>query len=435
MKRFCLDTSVLIYDVDALFKFDDNMVIIPSVVLEEINRLKGEHSERGYYARQVASVLEMLSLKGPLKDGVQVGNTIIKTSYELHNESIRDCLVYDEIDYRIICCAKNNDAILVSRDRMMRVIARDFVEVQEYQADQLRVDEFYKGYEKLYVHESVIDKLYSKRLSNDFGLYPNQFVIFINESYPDHVGIGIAKGDYIKPCHFDSMNVNGLRLRTKPANLEQKMLMYLLHDPDVLCVSLKGPSGKGKSLLPIDLALASVYANFYNQLLYTKSVVAVDHNEELGFYKGDPLEKLIPHIQPLLSSIEFLYEDELFRSDKRKSAEDKVRELIEKGLLNVFPLANIRGKSINDHFTILDEAQNTTQHMMKTMITRMTDNSKMIVIGDDEQIDNRNLNRRNTGLNHLIEAGKEEDYIAHLTLDLVESSRRGKLATFGSKKL
>lgn len=433
-KKFVVDTSVLIYDVDALDKFEDNEVIVPSVVYEEINALKEENTERGYYARQVAEVLDELSKISPLNQGVMLNKTKVRTSYNIHNADIKKALLMDKIDYKIIACAKNENAILITRDRMMRVIARDFVNVEEYHADRVKVDELYKGYRKLVVPEKKIEMLYSNRLKNEFDLYPNEFVILTNVENPEHTGVGIRKKDRIIPLDFDYLE-SKLRLKLTPLNLEQKMLLWLMLDKDITCVTATGKSGKGKSLLAVDYALASVTALEHAQFMYTKSTIAVDSREELGFYPGDINEKLKPHLQPLYSSLEFLFKKDLYQGKQRKSVDQKVEELLASDVLRFYPLANIRGMSIFDKVVMLDEAQNTTNHMIKSLVTRINDSSKLIVTGDVEQIDDRNLNKFNNGLTHLVEAGKEEEFIGHICMDLSEESKRGKLATFGSMKL
>lgn len=434
-KRFVIDTSVLIYDVDSLYKFKDNEVIIPSIVYEEINILKEEMSERGYYARKVADIFDQLSSINPLRKGVKLGETLIRTSYELENGEISKSLVMGKNDYKILSCAKNHEAILVTRDKMFRVIARDFVKVEDYHADKLTVKELYKGYRQVIVPGQQIEQLYSHRLENEYGLYPNEFIIMTNEVNPQHVGVGICKNDRIIPCEFDRMNTSGLKLKVKPMNLEQKMFLYLLTDKDVTAVTATGISGKGKSLQAIDFALANVYGRFYNQFLYTKSTIAVDTREELGFYKGSMEDKLKPHLQPLYSSLEFLYKEELYKGNQRISVDAKVEELMEQDFLRLYPLANIRGMSIDEKVVMLDEGQNTTRHMMKSLVTRVTDASKLIVTGDIEQIDDRNLNMFNNGLSHLIEEGKTEPFIGHISMSLDKKSKRGLLASFGSNKL
>lgn len=463
-KKFVIDTSVLLYDLDCLFKFKNNEVIIPSIVYEELNKFKEEHSERGYSARKTLEILEELSTVRPLKQGVVLGEldtssplwdkisdpeTKIIRDYNIYDEEISNMLTMNQNDYKIVACAKNNNAILISRDRGMRGIGSDFVEVQEYKADKVKTEELYKGYRRVIVPQEIISKLYKeKALNNTFNLNPNEFIIFENECNSDHTCVGINKRGRIIPCDFDGMYMKAHKVR--PINLEQKMLMYLLLDEDIKCVTVTGVSGKGKSLLCVDYSLACVSNKLFNSFLYTKSTIAVDKREELGFYKGSMEEKLKPHLQPLYSSIEFLFKDELYgrKSIKRTkstegnseepeviTAEDKVRELTKYGILGFYPLANIRGMSIFEKVVMLDEAQNTTNHMIKSLVTRMNDSSKLIIAGDIEQIDDKNLNKYNNGLVHLIEAGKFEDCIGHICMDIDPKCKRGKLAEFGAKKL
>ncbi|MBP1308725.1 PhoH-like ATPase [Paenibacillus sp. 1182] len=436
MKLFTLDTSVLIYDVDSLYKFGENEVIIPSIVYEEINHLKDEDSERGFYARKVAELLDKLSEEAPLRNGVMLGKTKISTSYQVHNTAIDKSFFMNKNDYKIIACARNHNAILITRDRMMRVMARDFVDVEEYNADKVQVKDFYKGYRFMEVSPAEIEKMFDNKLKNNFGLFPNEFLILINNQNPKHTAVGICKKDHILPVDFSKLDTQGIKLKLTPLNLEQKMLMYLMLDKSITCVTATGKSGKGKSLLAVDYALGAVQSGLYNKFMYTKSTIAVDKKEELGFYPGDLEEKLKPHLQPLYSSIEFLFKKELYGNGKqRRSVDQKVDELILTDLLRFYPLANIRGMSVDEKIVMLDEAQNTTNHMMKSLVTRINDSSKLLVTGDIEQIDDRNLNKFNNGLSHLIEAGKEEEFIGHICMDISAESKRGKLATFGSMKL
>lgn len=445
-KTFIIDTSILLYDLESIFKFENNEVIIPSIVMEELDSFKEESSERGYAARRVLEILEDLSKVRPLQKGVTLKEiptcspfyelakekqTLIKKSYQLENKDIDGSIVHKNNDSKIIACAKSHKGILVSRDRSMRILARDFVEVEDYRADQIKVRELYKGYRREKVSEDVIAQMYSGVLEDTFGLYPNEFIILENIENPKHTGVGIKKKEGIISIDFKNP-----KMKTKPLNLEQKMLLYLLNDPDILCVTVTGVSGKGKSLLATDYALSRVEDQSYLKLLYTKSATPLDKNEYLGFTKGDMDDKMKPHLQPLYSSIEFLYKNALYDQNKGKIGVDAmVDKLIADDVLNFCPLANIRGMSIFNKVLILDEAQNTTNHTVKSLVTRMTDSSKLIVLGDVEQIDDRNLNKYNNGLSHLIEAGKSEPFIGHLCMDISEGSRRGLLSDFGANKL
>lgn len=279
-KKFVLDSSVLLYDYEALFKFEENEIIIPSIVLEEINKFKEESSERGYPARRVLEFLEELSKIRPLIKGIQLSEistdsplysyteglrTVIRSDYRIYNELISEHFEMDENDYNIIAYALNNNAILVTRDRGMRVIGADFVKVEDYKADMIKEKNFYKGYRKLFIDGKLIEDLFAGKLEDSFLLYPNEFIILINELNPNHCGVGIKKKDKIIPCDFEKINFN--RNKLKPLNLEQKMLMYLLMDDDIKCVTATGVSGKSKSIMPIDYALSSVINLIYHEVI------------------------------------------------------------------------------------------------------------------------------------------------------------------------
>lgn len=446
IKVFVVDTSVLLYDLDCLFKFDDNMVVIPSVVMEELDKFKEEASERGYSARKILEVLDCIAEVESLNKGVHLSevpkespiyervkglNTFIKKSYKVKNTKLENVILTMNNDAHIIACAINHDAILVSRDRSMRLLAKDFVKAEDYKADRIKTREIYKGYRKELVSEDIINKLYEGLIPDTFNLHPNEFIILENEINPNHVGIGIKKRDGIKCCDFKN-----LRTKTKPMNLEQKLFLYLLNDEEIRCVTATGVSGKGKSLLAVDFALSRIESNDFHKLLYTKPIIPLDKNEYLGYMKGDMHDKMKPHLQPLYCSIEFLMRKQACTENKmRISVDMMVDKYIEEDTLNFCPLADIRGMSIFNKVVVLDEGQNTTNHVMKTLVTRVADTSKLIILGDIEQIDDRNLNKFNNGLSHLVEEGKDEYFIGHICMDIDNGSRRGKLAEFGSKRL
>lgn len=432
-KPFVLDASVLIYDYECLDEFGSNTVIIPMIVIEEINHLKDEKSERGMAATEFSKRLEALSLMGSLSEGVQYRQTLIRICHNQQNDEVTNRLIYDDNDYRIIACAKNNDGILITRDRMLRVLARDFVEAEDYKADRVETKELYKGYREVLTDERTITNLYRCRLENEFGLYPNEFIILRNRENPQHTGVGIEKRGRIltlDPNRF--LRDSNLRLRTEALNLEMKMYLQLLLDPDILAVSVMGASGRGKTLQAVDYGLASVHAGNHLQLVYTKSIKPTDDDEKLGFIPGDQNEKMVPHIRPLYDAVEHLHRHE---KNAMKISDRMQRMVTETEEIAICPLAYLRGSSIRERVVFHDEAQNTKNRMMKTFITRGEDSSKMIIGGDIDQIDDPFLTRYNNGLTNIIERGKDEDFIGHITMDIAEEAKRGKLATFGSLKM
>lgn len=466
-KKFVVDTCVFRNDEDSIFKFGNNEVIIPSVVWEELNNVKSDKNE-GYLPRKILRLLQELSTIRPLREGVKLNElpptsmfyekakdqeTLIKIDYRIRHNNIEEAFIMKKHDYHILSCAKNNDAILVTMDIGLLSIAPDWIKkAEEHKSEKVKTQNLYTGYKRDIVHPDLITELYSKKMIEDrWNLYPNQFIILEDEENSEHLGIGIKKKDFVKVCNFDK-ELNFSMMKTRPINLEQKMLLYLLQDPEILCISVTGISGRGKTLICSDYALAEIKKGNYNRFAYTKSIIPVDESEYMGYYKGGLDDKLLPHLQSLFSCIEYLYKDEIYKlngktngngngngkckDEEAMTPEKKFKQLREAGKLEVFPLAEIRGMNIFKKIVMLDEAQNTKKHMMKSLATRLTDESKLIVTGDVEQIDDPSLNFFNNGLAHLIENGKEEPFIAHITLDIdKKDSKRGKLATFGARKL
>lgn len=455
-KKFVVDSSVFMSDEEAIFKFGDNELIIPSIVWEELNDKKDDKESYdpsvNFLSRKVLKVLNDLSDVRPLREGVRLNEisetssyyneakdiqTLIRIDYHIDNEEVDSSFRKKKNDYKIIGCAKNNDAILVTCDFPLLGIAKDFVKAEEYKAGQIKGKTLYKGYRFVTENASVIEDLYDKeiKLEDKWGLYPNEFIIIVDDINPDHKGIGIKKNGFVKPVNFDK-ELNLSNMKTKPVNLEQKMFLYLLQDPDILCVTVAGISGKGKTLLSCDYALSQVKKGLFNEFLYTKSITPMDNDEYMGYNKGTEEEKFTAHIKALFTTIEYLFKEELVGPNKKKTVSEKVEELMQREELGTLPLAGIRGMNIFQKIVLLDEAQNTKKHTIKTLVSRLTDESKLIVSGDIEQIDDSKLNEYNNGLSHLIEQGKDEDFIGHITFDIDKgNSKRGKLSTFGSKKL
>ena len=440
-------------DEDTIFKFEDNEIIIPSIVWEELNNKKDNSNlSLGYLSRRVLRLLTELADVRPLREGIRLKelpekseyyskakdlNTLIRVDYKLENDEVDKSFLYRKNDYKIISCAKNNPgSILVTSDIALLGIAKDFVSAEEYKADNIKEKVIYKGYRIETVQPDIINDLYTnKEMEDVWGLYPNEFIILIDVENDNHKGIGIKKKEKIKLVNFDK-ELNFSRMKVRPANLEQKMLLYLLQDPEILCVTVTGISGKGKTLISCDYAFSEVEKGKYSKLLYTKSIIPTDEDEYMGFNKGSEDEKFSSHIKALFTAIEFLYKDEIYNTSNKKTLTEKVEELISQDNLGTLPLANIRGMNIYKKIVMLDEAQNTKKHIVKSLITRLTDESKIIVLGDIEQIDDPKLNMYNNGLSHLIDKGKTENFIGHIMLDIDKgNSKRGKLSTFGAKKL
>lgn len=435
-KKYVLDASVLIHDVDCFSKIQESECIIPITALVDLNHLKGESSERGEFALKMIDFLDKLSTEGPLKKGIPYKSNTIRVSYLLDNTEALSGFQTDIHNYGVLQCAINEKATLMTCDKSLRIFARDFVEVTDYLFDTIS-EPLYKGYRIETVPSEVLTMLYQqKSLPNAFNLSPNEFIIFEDEWNPSHRGVGICKHGQIVPCFFDKLS--SANMKTKPLNLEQKMLLYLLHmlkTGELKALSIVGGAGRGKTLQAIDFGLSSVLNQEFLQFIYTKSVISIDSKEELGFLPGDEFEKFRPYLAPFYSAIEIMYKEELYKNGECGSVDAIVEKLLNSRKLNFLPLAAIRGMTIHKRFVLFDEAQNVTQHTMKGLTTRLDDDSSMIITGDIGQVDNRYLNAYNNGLVHFIKNGQDKEFIGHITLDIDKQAKRGILATFGSNCL
>lgn len=450
-KKFVVDTSIFLNDEEAIYKFEDNEVIFPSIVWEELNDKKDNGNPNdSYLARRILKLLTELANVRPLREGVRLNeiseespfyeqcknlSTFIRVDYRVHHPEVDESFSLKKNDYKLIACAKHNDAILITSDLPLLGISKDFVESEEYRADSIKSRKLYKGYRFETVEPDVINQFYTDKVMDDFWeLYPNEFIVMVDSAMENHRAIGIKKKGRIKLVNFDE-ELNFNRMKVRPANLEQKMFLYLLQDPDIICVTVTGISGKGKTLLSCDYAFSEIEKDNYTKFLYTKSIIPTDEQEYMGYNKGSEEEKFSAHIKALFTAVEFLYKDEI--CEKRTcTLQQKIEDLMATEKLGTLPLANIRGMNIFKKVVMLDEAQNTKQHVIKSLVSRFTDDAKLIVSGDIEQIDDPKLTMYNNGLSHLIEQGKEEDFIAHITLDIDKGdTKRGKLSTFAAKKL
>lgn len=493
-----LDSSVLLYDFKCFDNFQNSKLIIPIVVFQELNKLKEQiGTEKGYYARRVIDfLLELVDLRGEgLKQGLVYGSNIIELVYisKLAKDSPLNNLLVVEADELVVETARVTDSKLCSRDKEMNVLAADFVQRYKYEFDVIK-NEIYKGYRYIPVsvddyenNESVMNKLMSlsKVDGNPYDMNPWEFALFVDEeSYDEymkfkntkkkvpkltiiHTAVYRPKTSKSNVGLLESVNLDEYSRLDKitAQNQEQRMLIYLLKQmklKNIHLLSIQGGAGRGKTLSAASFALEEIRNNQYTKMLYTKSIREIDKQEELGTVPGDEFEKFKNYVIPFYSAIEYIYRKDIHGEDtdkrtsgrniqnkengvtsKRQQTSTKslrtVDEIVEefrtRNQLVFLPLGKIRGMNLYNSLAMLDEAQNTTRHGMKSYISRLDNNSSAIIMGDNHQIDDPNLNEYNNGFSHLIEEAKSEPFIAHLTLDIDEDAVRGLLATFASSKL
>ena len=434
MKNFILDTNVLLYDPQALFKFHDNNLIIPITVIEEIDRFKKDMNETGRNARQVSRFIDDLRNRGSLAEGVKLengGHLRVEICEERILKRLPPELREDRGDNRILAVAfdvkekaPDLSAIFVTKDTNLRIKADAIgLVAEDYESDKVAIEELYAGYAEVDVEASVIDHFYGQggvAVAGDFK--SNQFLTLRDPLNGSHSAIGRYDAGTGKLMPVKKIAKDGI-WSIHPRSREQAFTLDLLLDDSIRLVTLVGKAGTGKTLLAIAAGLhKTAEENVYNRLLVSRPVFPM--GRDLGFLPGDIEEKLAPWMQPIFDNVELLLSGH--ETDKRRTKGYK--ELMAMGILEIEPLTYIRGRSIPNQYLIVDEAQNLTPHEIKTIVTRAGEGTKIVLTGDPYQIDNPYVDSSSNGLTYLVEKFKGEAIAGHVTLMKGERSELAELA-------
>ncbi len=433
MKTYVLDTNVLLHDPQAIFKFEDNDVVLPLTVVEEIDRFKKEQSETGRNARQISRIIDGFRAQGKLVDGVRLESGGLFKIAIFREEAMRRLppeLQDGKADNRILAVAQEladtgkNSVVFVTKDINLR-IKSDTINLyaEDYESDKISIDELYSGTSELQVPQDQVDEFYEKgELDLDGEFVSNQGITLVDAENPSHSAIGRydALQQKLRPLlRAPKEGVWGIH----PRNREQQFAFDLLLNDDIRVVSLVGKAGTGKTLLAIAAGLLKTAdESVYSRLLVSRPVFPM--GRDLGFLPGDIEEKLAPWMQPIFDNVELLLSS-VEEGGKRKRG---YRELIDLGLMEIEPLTYIRGRSIPRQYLIVDEAQNLTPHEIKTIITRAGEGTKIVLTGDPYQIDNPYIDASSNGLTYAVERMKGQDIAGHMTLTKGERSPLAELA-------
>lgn len=442
-KIFVLDTNVLIHNPQAMFTFEENTVVIPITVIEEVDNFKKGVDEKGRNARQIGRYLDALREKGSLRDGVKTekGGIIKVVLSRKVTDTATDILFTDTNDNLIIGTAlyihkkePDKEVTLVSKDANVRIKADAVgIKASNFETDKINFSELYMGYLKLIVDDATIKKFQKEEfLNNDFGeIYPNQFVMFCkNEDDEDGlVARYSVSNNAIYPLKFyTGQEIFGIKAR----NIEQTMSFDLLLDPEVKLVSLVGKAGTGKTLIALAAGLNQVVEkNNYKRLIVSRPVSPL--GKDIGYLPGSKSDKFNPWMQPIFDNMEILLSS---RNEKEDNDNGKIfgkkqpglNDYLDFGFIELEPLTYIRGRSLPDQYLIVDEAQNLTPHEMKTIITRAGEGTKIVLTGDPYQIDTPYLDSESNGLSISVEKFKQEEIVGHITLTKGERSALADLA-------
>ncbi|MCM3713057.1 PhoH family protein [Halalkalibacter oceani] len=436
-KIYVLDTNVLLQDPYSIFSFQDNEVVIPAIVLEEVDSKKRYMDEIGRNARQFSKLIDNLRGKGKLHEGVHIepGG---KVRVELNHKSfqrLKDWFADMTNDNRIIAVALNlmleeqeknegRKVILVSKDALVRVKADALgLTAEDYLSDRVvELDHVYPGYVEVYVEAEVMQSFYangglaiSELTKHPF--YPHQFIIMKDALGSSSSALGKVEpdGKMVKPFVCDIDQVWGIRSR----NVQQRMALELLLRDDIHLVTMIGKAGTGKTLLSLAAGLMQTEdMGKYKKLVVARPVVPL--GKDIGYLPGEKDEKLRPWMQPIYDNLEYLF------NTKKPGELDHI--LAGMGSIQVEALTYIRGRSIPDQFIIIDEAQNLTKHEVKTILTRVGERSKIVLMGDPQQIDHPYLDEYNNGLTYVVEKFKDQTASGHVKLVKGERSGLAQLA-------
>ncbi|MFV0590449.1 MAG: PhoH family protein [Draconibacterium sp.] len=433
-KIFVLDTNVILHDYTCIYQFQDNDVILPITVLEELDKFKRGNDLINFQAREFTRLLDEIVgdelFNGGKSLGQGKGKLRIETGKPFSDE-LKASFKEDIPDHRILAIADyiansypKRKTVLISKDINLRMKAKSLgIQAEDYKTDQVTdehiLDKTVTTFDNF--DDSLIDKLYSQgsfaKEDVEKTLSPEANECFI---FRGNTSSALARYD-AKSERIYRVEKNSA-YGIKPRNAEQTFSLNMLMDPEVRLIALTGKAGTGKTLLA--LAAAIEQHRQYEQILLARPIVALS-NRDIGYLPGDASEKISPYMQPLFDNLSVIKHTFNPRSNEYQLIEEMVKE----ERLNITPLAYIRGRSLSNAFFIIDEAQNLTPHEIKTIITRAGEGTKMVFTGDLQQIDSPYLDMKSNGLAYMTDRMRNQDLFAHINLLKGERSYLAELAS------
>jgi len=431
IKNYILDTNVLLHDPQSLLCFQENNVLIPIEVIEEIDRFKRESSERGQNARAVSRVLDELRGQGRLSEGVALpaGG---KLRILLHGSSARLPVTFNgtTVDDRLIALTRDIQeadsgvpTVLVTKDINLRIKADAVgLQAQDYETDHVHIQDLYTGSFELTTDPEALNAFRATRelpLNGAGPRFPNEYCTLADASNGKRTALARvdATGERLRPLLDHRDGVWGIRAR----NREQHFAFDALLDEQVRLVTLMGKAGTGKTLLALAAGLRkTVQEREYRRLLVARPTLPM--GRELGYLPGSLEEKLEPWMQPIYDALDMLSDLNTGREERRPA------ELIHSGIIAIEALSYIRGRNIANQFIVIDEAQNLTPLEVKTIITRVGHGTKIVLTGDPYQIDNPYVDSSSNGFNYVASKFRSHPIAAHIELQKGERSELAEVA-------
>ncbi len=429
-KTFVIDTSVLLYDKDSIRSFPGNDVVIPLIVLDELDRNKEKPGIVGENARHVNRYLDGLREIGRLDKGVKLPDE--DQTIQVYTQEPEELLHIDldtkKGDNRIIAVAlslksknKRRHVIVVTKDINLRVKCDALgIQSEDYYKDYINLqDNEDQATRTILVSSAVVSEIYSQGVAlgevEGLGLAENEYVVCKSEGTSSSVLCRHRGGSLYKLRAAEFKKVGAI----SPKNKEQHFALDALWDESISLVCLTGIAGSGKTFLTLMTALEAMQSGKHERIVVTRSIQPV--GRDLGYLPGDMKEKMAPWMSPLVDNFRHAFKDMSY-----------FEMMVSKGLIEISPLSYIRGRTFSNAFVIVDEAQNATIHELKTIITRVGENTKIVLMGDTDQVDTPYIDKRSNGLSIVISKMQDSDLVAHVHLPKGE---RSALATLASKTL
>lgn len=437
-----LDSCVLLHEPQSLYRFAEHDIYLPLAVIDDLDDIKTRPGNIGWSAREVFRILDKYNIEEMTGKGVQINDKGGKLFiYNPDIPSIGDSPNISRInsDNAIIESSRNlqkkfprRKVIIISKDIGLRIRGYSFgVQTENYISDLIE-DDIYTGIKNIQIDnnedwsllwlsdEHSIDS-FSKKLQEQFvDLYPNEFLIF---NWGEIKCPTIFKNNKIKVLKSKS-NDNSTKknyLGITPKNIEQTCAMEILSDPDITMVSLCGPAGTGKTLMSLATALHQIQNGIYKKIVIIKPIVPVS-GRDLGYLPGDKYEKISHWLGPIRDNIAQL-------ESNNKTGGDLLEEMVESDIIEVEAMTYIQGRSIPNSIIMVDECQNLTTRESRMVVERVSNKSKVILLGDLTQVENPYLDSRSCGLAHALNGGKGKEACAAITLNKVERSSLAAIAS------
>ena len=460
-KTFVLDTCVLLQSSNSIFSFgEDNIVVIPDSVVHELDNFKKNNDDKGFNARDTIRHLDRLREKGKLTEGVRLpngGELRVEMGFldvDIPETWKRDVRCSDNRILQICKGLKDSgeNVFLITKDIILRVKS-EIIDVisEDFKNEQVpTIDEQYTGRISLYINDSAINDFYvNKKLNlgnyklfnkdweefDPSSLVENQFVQ-LSAMGSNSSAVGVYKKGELTPLYYSNKRPFDVTPRNIGQTFFQEALMRSVNEAPL--VIAKGDAGTAKTFLSLAVGLEKVFNvnpkdREYRRILVCRPNIKMD--EDLGALPGDEQEKIAPLMRPIYDNLEVLVDsNEKERYLDEKELSDKVRYLFNSGIIVTESVGYLRGRSIVKHWLIIDEAQNLTPKQAKGIITRAGEGTKVILIGDPNQIDHPFLDSRTNGLSYASERMKGSELCFQITFEN-EECVRSALAMEAAKRL